>query len=247
MSTNNDLSHPYRENLAAYALGALDTGEIPALEQHLQTCESCQDELDAFQEVDDGLLAALPPRQPSPELRRRLQESLSPRQESASSKRKWSLGQIALGAAWVLLLGITLFSVFQVQTLQRQQATLARQINNGQTALAMLAYPSTRTLPLSGGNIAGNLLVDPDRNVAALIVWNLPALPADQTYQVWLNDPQGNRTSGGTFSSEPNQPFTTVSIFAPGAFSKYKGIGVTVEPAGGSTAPTGRNIFKVDL
>jgi anti-sigma-K factor RskA len=83
--------------------------------------------------------------------------------------------------------------------------------------------------------------------VAALIVWKLPALPADQTYQIWLIDPKGNRTSGGTFSSETSQPFTTVSIFAPASFSNYKGIGVTVEPAGGSTAPTGMNVFKVDL
>jgi len=247
MSMNNDLSHPYRENLAAYALGALDKGEIPALEQHLQTCESCRDELAAFRLLGDGLLVAIPPRQPSTDLRRRLQERLSPRQESSPAKRKWSLGQIALGAAMVLLLGVSLFSVHQVQTLQRQQAALAHQFNNGQTALAMLAYPSTRTLPLNGGNIAGNLLVDPDRNVAALIVWNLPSLSADQTYQVWLIDPQGKRTSGGTFQPEPGQPFTTVSIFAPKAYSNYSGIGVTVEPEGASAAPTGRNIFKVDF
>jgi anti-sigma-K factor RskA len=244
---NIDISDPHRENLAAYALGALDEGEIPALEEHLQTCVSCREDLAAFRALGDGLLAALPPRQPPADLRRHLQERLSPRQESSPSKRKWSLGQIALGAALVLLLGITLFSVLQVQTLQRQQAALASQINNGQTALAMLAYPSTRSLPLSGGNIAGNLLVDPDRNVAALIVWKLPTLPADQSYQVWLIDPQGKRTNGGTFRSEPEQPFTTVSIFAPSAFSNYSGIGVTVEPAGGSTAPTGRNVLKVDL
>jgi anti-sigma-K factor RskA len=244
----NDLSHPFRENLAAYALGSLDKGEIPALEQHLQTCESCRDELVAYRALGDGLLAALPPRQPSPALRRRLQESLSPHLElSSTKKRTWSFGQIVLGAALVVLLGITLFSVFQLQTLQSQQAALARQINNGQTALAMLAYPSTKTLPLTGGNVAGNLLVDPDRNVAALIVWKLPALPADQTYQVWLIDPQGKRTSGGTFQPEPGQPFTTVSIFAPQAYSNYSGIGVTVEPAGGSAAPTGRNILKVQL
>jgi anti-sigma-K factor RskA len=244
---NNEPNHPYRESLATYALGALDEGEIPALEEHLQTCESCREELAVFRKIGDGLLAALPPRQPSAELRQRLQKSLSPVQVSSSPKRKWSLGQIALGAALVLLVGVTLFSVYQVQTLQRQQAALARQINDGQTALAMLAYPSTRTLSLSGGKIAGNLLVDPDRNVAALIVWKLPTLPTDQTYQVWLIDPKGNRTSGGTFNSETSQPFTTVSIFAPTSFSNYKGIGVTVEPAGGSTAPTGRNVFKVDL
>ena len=241
---NND---PYRESLAAYALGALDEGEIPALEKHLQTCQSCRDELAVYGKLGDDLLAALPsapapggPPTASP-------GAAAPSQELGPAKRKWSLGQIALGAALVLLLGITLFSAFQVQTLQRQQAALSRQINNGQTALAMLAYPGTRTLPLNGADIVGNLLVDPDRNVAALIVWNLPPLPADQTYQVWIIDPQGKRTSGGTFNPETNQRFTTVSISAPEAYSNYSGLGVTIEPAGGSPAPTGRNVFKVGL
>ena len=34
-----------RENLAAYALGALDAEDTPALEAHLQTCESCRADL----------------------------------------------------------------------------------------------------------------------------------------------------------------------------------------------------------
>jgi len=242
-----ETNDPFRDNLAAYALEALDEDEARALEEHLQTCASCRQELAAYRELSQGLLAALPPRQPSAEVRRRLQGSLSSRPVPSSSKRNWSPGQIALGVALVLLLGITLFSAFQMQALQRQQAVLARRINDGQTALAMLAYPSTRTLPLDKGNIAGNLLVDPDRNVAALIVWDLPVLPADQTYQIWLVDPLGNRVSGGTFRSEEDQPFTTVSIFAPAAFSNFSGLGVTVEPAGGSTAPTGRNVLKVSL
>ena len=238
---------PFRENLAAYTLDALDGDEVRALEEHLQTCASCREELAAYRELGEGLLAAIPPHQPPAELRRRLKESLPSRQESHAPGRKWSLGQIALGMALVLLLGITLFSVFQAQALQRQQAALARQINSSQVALAMLAYPSTRTLPLGDGNIAGNLLVDPDRNVAAMIVWNLPVLPEDQAYQIWLIDPQGKRTSGGTFRSEKDQPFTTVSILASAAFSSFSGLGVTVEPAGGSETPTGRNVLKVDL
>jgi anti-sigma-K factor RskA len=240
-------SDSFRENLAAYALDALDEDEVRALEEHLQTCALCRDELAAYRKLGEGLLAAIPPHQPPAALRRRLHESLSPRPGSSLPKKKWPLGQIAFGVVLALLLGITLFSVYQMQALQRQQAALARQINNSQVALAMLAYPSTRTLPLGGGNIAGNLLVDPDRNVAALVVWNLPVLPADQTYQIWLIDSQGKRTSGGTFRSEADQPFTTVSILAPAAFSNFSGVGVTIEPSGGSSGPTGNNVLKVDL
>ena len=35
----------FREQLSAYALGALDAAEVPALEAHLGTCDSCRAEL----------------------------------------------------------------------------------------------------------------------------------------------------------------------------------------------------------
>jgi anti-sigma-K factor RskA len=90
------------------------------------------------------------------------------------------------------------------------------------------------------------LLLDKDRNMAALIVWNLPQLQSNQTYQAWLIDPQGVRTSAAVFHPGPNEPFTSIPIISPGDLSNFTGIGVTVEPAGGSNQPTGSRIFKVD-
>ena len=54
----------FRENLSAYALGALEADELRALEAHLQTCDSCRAELGQYRAISDGLLAALPPRPP---------------------------------------------------------------------------------------------------------------------------------------------------------------------------------------
>ena len=51
----------FRENIPAYALGALDADEAAALEAHLRCCDSgCQDELAAYRAVGTALLTAVP-------------------------------------------------------------------------------------------------------------------------------------------------------------------------------------------
>ena len=39
------------EDVAAYALGALEPAEAEAFARHLETCAVCRDELEAFQQV----------------------------------------------------------------------------------------------------------------------------------------------------------------------------------------------------
>jgi anti-sigma-K factor RskA len=238
---------PFRENIPAYVLGSLDLEDAVALNIHLQTCKECQDELAAYNAVSEGLLMATPPQNPSAGLRKQLQARLPSAQKVLRPSWTWSFNQVALVVTVIFLLVLNLYSFIQIQSLQRQQAQLARQINTGQAALAMLSYSDTQTIPITGTNIAGTFLLDRDRNVAVLIVWNLPSLKSDQTYQIWLIDPQGKRTSGGLFRPEADQPFTSVAVFSGQNLSNFRGIGVTVEPAAGSNQPTGARIFKVDF
>jgi anti-sigma-K factor RskA len=243
----HDEHTPFIENLSAYALGALDAEDVSALETHLRTCASCRTELAGFRLVSESMLTAVPPKQPSAALRKRLQSRLPSAQKISRPRLAWSINLPMIGlAAMVLLLFFNIFSFVQIQSLQRQQTQLTNQIANNQTILAMLSYPGTQTLPINAENITGNLLLDKDRNMAALIVWNLPQLQSNQTYQAWLIDPQGVRTSAAVFHPGPNEPFTSIPIISPGDLSNFTGIGVTVEPAGGSNQPTGSRIFKVD-
>jgi len=247
----------FLENIPAYALGALDADESRSLEAHLQICPSCRAEFDSYRQVGDNLLLATPPQPPPAELRTRLQARLPSAQKTTRRRFTWSLsqfglgqislGQLGLAAAIVLLLVLNIFSFLQVRSLQSKQEQLARHLETSQTALAMLTYPDTQTLSLEGTGVVGTLLLDKDRNVALLTVWHLPHLQADQTYQIWLIDPQGARTSAGIFQPESELPFTSTSIYSSGSLANYVGIGVTVEPAGGSDQPTGERIFKVDF
>jgi len=237
---------PFRENIPAYALGALDAEDVAALEAHLQTCASCRDELAAYRATSDNLLMSFPPQQPPAALRRRLQGQLPSAQKAVRPRLNWSFGRVAMGTAIVLLLALNVFSISQVQALQRQQTQLMAQMQTGQAALAMLSYAKTQTYAINTENVSGSLLLDEEYNSAVLILRGLPPVADNQTYQVWLISSDGDRTSAGLLRPQVNQPFITEAIHPTQAFSSFTGMGMTIEPAGGSDHPTGKQMFKID-
>ncbi len=237
-----------RENIPAYALGALDAEDVNALEAHLRTCESCRTELAEYRAISDSLLTAVPQRQPSAALRKRLQSQLPSAQRKAARPRfSWSFGQLAMGAALVVLLFMNLFSFLQMRQIRLQQAGLLQQLKTNQFALSMLAYPSTQAFPISAENLSGSVLLDRARNTVALVMWHLPDLGEEQTYQIWLIEPDGHRVSAGLFRPQVDAAYTTQPVYAKQDISSFTGVGVTIEPAGGSDQPTGPRVFKVDF
>jgi anti-sigma-K factor RskA len=244
----------YRENLAAYALETLDADEIPALESHLETCQDCQAELADYRSVTMGLLQSVPPMTPPSGLRDKLISQLPSHRIRNSGLLanifgRFSLGQVATGIVVVFLLGLNIFSSLQIRALQQQQSALAERISNDQTAIAMLAYPSTQALQVHADiqNLTGSMLVDKDKRTAVLVLWNLPRLEIGQTYQIWLIDAAGTRTSAGLFTPVDERGYTTATIKSPVPLRQFVGLGVTVEPEGGSAGPTGPRVLGVDL
>src|SRR6266487_2269262 len=223
---------PFRENIPAYALGALDAEEAAALEAHLQTCASCRDELAAYRTTSENLLMTLPPQLPSAALRKRLQRRLPSAQKAARPRWNLSFSRVAVGIAIVLLLALNVFSISEVRALQRQQTQLINQMQNGQMALAMLSYSKTQTFPISSNNVKGSLLLDKEYNNAVLILRGLPPITNNQTYQIWLISSNGDRTSAGLLRPQTDQPFISEAINSPQALSNFIGVGMTVEPAG---------------
>jgi len=238
---------PFLENIPAYALGALDADDVAALDTHLEGCASCRTELAEYRAMSESLLTAVSPKQPSVMLRRQLQNQLPSARKKSSPKCTWNFYRLAVGVAVIALLALNLISLNQTRQIQNQQAELVNQVNDAQFALAMLSYPGVERLSVEGEDLTGSFLLDGDRNIAALIVWNMPQLSKDQTYQAWLIDPQGGRVSAGVFSPQTSEAYTTQLIATDSGFANYVGIGVTVEPAGGSAQPTGQRVLKVDF
>lgn len=243
----HDEHAPHRENIPAYALGALDAEEVAALETHLGTCDSCRTELAEYRLVSESLLTTVPPKQPSAALRQRLQRRLPGARKTQHPQQPFSFSRLSLGFAVFALLVLNLFTFHQLRQIQSQQARLLDQIQDAQVALAMLSSPGIEMFSIHDGTIAGTLLLDTQQNTAVLIVKNLPMPQKDKTYQIWLVRPDGGRESAGVFRPEGGGSYTTQLISATGSFSDYLGIGVTVEPAGGSDAPTGERVLKVDF
>ena len=62
----------FNEQLIAYALDALDPGEVRDLEEHLNTCTQCQSELEAWHESSALLAFASEEAEPNPNVRDRI-------------------------------------------------------------------------------------------------------------------------------------------------------------------------------
>lgn len=237
----------FQENLPAFALGALDPDEAAALEAHLTTCDTCRADLSAYQSISSGLLAALPARAPRRDLRRSLEKALPGREGRARPRFSWSLGQVVFAGLLAALVGLNLLTVSQVYSLRKEQAELLDQRTSEQTAIAMLAYPSTQPIAFEENGVTGSLLIDKQRNLVAVFAWNLAQPPAGKTYQMWLIDPKGDRTSGGFLVPEAGYPFVMAVVRSPQPLSGFTGFGITLEPSGGSPAPTGPKILHVDF
>lgn len=231
---------PFRANIPAYVLQALEAGEVASLEAHLRNCASCQEEVAAYRRVGENLLLALPPQPPPPALRRRLEERLRPARPRRSVV--WSV-------AIALLVALNLFSLIQIQVLQHRLSQLAHTLQTSQLAISMLAYPGVESIPVKANvaRLGGTLLLDKERDVAVLFLWDLPPLQENQVYQVWLIDSQGERTSVALFEPDPELPFTAISILSPYHLSNFNALGVTVEPRGGSPSPTGPRLLRIEF
>lgn len=240
---------PHQDNLVAFSLGALSAEEIAALGSHLISCDDCQAELADYQKMATGLLQAVSQRTPPASLRRKLAGRLPSAQERTSSLFAVSFKQFATVAVVTILLGLNLFSVMQIRDLQQQQNALAERLSAEQATIAMLAHPGTQLVLVTADlpDMTGSVLLDKDKNTAVLVLWNLPELEAEQVYQIWLINEQGEKISAGLFNPSNDKEYTTASVESSVPIRQFVTIGVTIEPAGGSAQPTGSRVLVVEL
>jgi anti-sigma-K factor RskA len=81
--------------------------------------------------------------------------------------------------------------------------------------------------------------------IGLLCVYDMPALPEDQTYQVWLIK-DGQRESGGLFRVSQDG-FGVLMLRPTRPLREYSAVGITVEPAGGSPGPTSPRVLGGSL
>jgi anti-sigma factor RsiW len=236
------------DSMGAQALGALTPNEVSAFEAHLATCAECRREVVTYRAVGRALLHAADAQTPPPRLRAGLIAALGEqRVQPAAAPRIFSFARAGALAGMLLVVALSAAMITQVVLLRQQMNAMGEQLRVNQTALALVAYPGARSVPVAGENAGGTVVIDSDQSVGVLIAWGLPALEASRTYQVWLIAPDGTRTSGGTFAVTRAMPYTSVVFHSQVPMSAFRGLGVTIEPAGGSPTPTGPRVLGADF
>lgn len=112
-----------------------------------------------------------------------------------------------------------------------------------QQLAAIVASSDVRTTPaeVTGGG-STTLVSSESLEVSALVFENLPALTSDEAYALWYIDAAGTADAAGLFSADSEG---TVIAVLEGAFTPGTVVGVSVEPAGGSPAPTTQPIVVI--
>lgn len=218
--------HP-TDLLPGYVLGDLDGSEADTVETHLAACPACRAEVarlrDAlFSLADDLPGAALPDNAWDRIQARRLiatpgtSKLWQPVGRSPHGQRgRWPW----LAAAAVIVLALGTIGT-RLMTAPSQQATVQQWEARGASRL---------TLASGDGQAFGTLLVRADGQ--ALVVLLTPA-PDGQVYQAW-----GRQTDAVQARKPVSLGFTGGTVMQV-AWRGYASVGISVEPAGGSPAPT---------
>jgi anti-sigma-K factor RskA len=241
--------------IPAFALNCLDETEASVVAQHLETCSACQAELLAYQDVAGQLTMAAPDADPPVALKQRLLTNLHREEERTAIRSKtavspphpssWQqfltyLNRFFSQPAWqvaalllIVALGIGNLVLWQRANQPDAQPTPALQVYN---------LEGTDNAP----GASGLIVMSVNGRNGTLIVENLPALSQAQQYQLWLIDDDGQRTSGSVFSVSADG-YSVLDIESARSLFDYPAFGITVEPAGGSPAPTGQRVLGSGL
>lgn len=228
--------------LPAFALGSLEADETRRVEDHLLNCLICRDESNAFRAVAGQLGFAAPVAFPSPDLKERLLE----RVRSAPAHKRLA-SPTPSRPLWERLLPVWgVASLLLIVALAGFNLILWQRLNQLEFSTAP---GGMRAVPLSAPDAAspatGFVLISADGDSGALVVDGLPPLGEDQQYQLWLIR-DGQRTSGAVFSTD-EKSYGGTRIQAPLSLLQYSAAGITIEPAGGSPQPTGKQVLAGPL
>lgn len=231
----------------AYAAHALDEAERDAFERHLTQCEPCALEVREFRTTlaRFGLAEAVPP---PPELRARVLAAtaavrqLAPLTSAPGAgsarrgrlARQWAKLALAASLAGTAALGGIAFQQHQDA---RQAAVRADALQEQQARLAgLLTAPDARTATAHTGSGAGTVVWSQQLDQAGFLAQGLPALVHGTTYELWFDDAGTMRPAGLLAASSG-------SLLLSGPVGHAAGVGVTVEPAGGSAHPSGQPVL----
>ena len=213
------------ELIAGQALYALSADDEERVALHVAECDQCRRQLREAEALAASLAYAVPAAAPPPDLRNRVLAAVEPvveavparrveaRPQPARRSRSWwpRIAAVAVPALAAAVVGLAIWNV----SLHSDLSGLHSQLAHG-----------------TAGNLrgVGNVIVKPDGN--ATLYASIRPAPPGKTYEAWVIRgkvalPAGLFQGGGTVNLKLSRDARPGDVIA-----------VTVEPAGGTKAPT---------
>jgi anti-sigma factor RsiW len=225
----------YRDEVAAYLLGALTDAERSAFEEHMAGCPDCRDELERLRPAADVLPRSVEQIEPPPSLKRSLMEVVEREARAAGTAEpgRRPLGERLRGllrpvrpmlAAGALAVGLLIgFAVAQ--------------LSGGDEGRTVTASVNQQVLPQASGRL------EVHGNDAVLEVRGMPSPGRGRVYQAWVQrdgmvEPQPTFEVGADGRG---------AVAVPEDISGAQAVLLTREPRGGSRAPSEKPILTVRL
>lgn len=255
----------FADDLALLALGSLQGDERIALEKHLDECASCRLELDQLR-GDMALMAlsASGPRPPA-RARQRLMDAIAREPRSAAkvipaARPSWWRAAtlfVAGASALVILLLVRQDTILihqaqslaqQVAGLQSDSLTRQSELENAREIVSTLTSPDAQRVTLVAAKTPprplGKAIYVRSRSSLIFLASNLPPLPAEKIYELWLIPEAGAPIAAGLFKPDSHGSATVVNPPLPAGL-EAKTFVVTLEPESGShDAPRGSAVIS---
>lgn len=225
----------------AYVLHALTDIERASFSRHLAECEACAVEVAELQEtaarLADGTWSVPPPQlkdKVMAEIRRTRQvpPGKLDREAMPAANRWRRRTAVAVAAGIIAAAAGTASFVAQEQRVRDERAAATAARAQAARIEAVLAAPDARlrTGALSNGGRVSMVISD-SRDEGVVLLAGAPPPGADKVYQFWAIDAGGPESRGVVDSGAADAQLVT-------GVRGMQALGVTLEPAPGSQAPT---------
>jgi anti-sigma-K factor RskA len=242
---NTDEHDPRLEEVAAFALGALDAAQATDFKKHLKGCKRCQDELRWFAPAVRALPEAIEQQTPPPELKVRLMKEVradveadakrareEERRERAASRqglREWLGGLHIGGLTWKPLAGMAAVILIVA-------AGVGYLVGNGGGGGNVHTWEAEQP-----GGIEASVVREGDQGELRLT--GLEQVPEGKTLEAWVQRGEEYEPVKMLFKPDGEGSATTQIEDLKGA----EAVLVTREPAGGTKAPTTTPFVNVPI
>ena len=240
------MTHPEMDELyELFVLGALERDQVGEIEQHIyDNCSYCQGKVQEAWELMAAFATVADPVEPPKYLRNRVLSSIAP--PAPTFNRNWLTGLLALGAACAALIVFCILLDNQVGNLQSQLSTTVRERDELQSALKVLSRSETRTVEFGKTNQPqGRVFVNRTGGLV-FTASRLPQLANNRTFELWLVPPKGAPRAAGLFQADANSDAVRIASVQVDP-TNTAAVAVSIEPTGGSPAPTTTPIIVVPL